>query len=155
MSEATTTTIMVAIFVTIGICLPVFLMMRDKTQQSTLSNKLILWIAMIFCMVMVFGIVIDFQQLSDSIRGDLVQYGFIALMLFGGIFGIDQLLKSHYIKTIQWRDFKVTSSGGKNEGDGNGTKEVEEIVTEQVESGSGNEGATGDNSGKEGDKENG
>lgn len=109
MDEFITATIMIAIFVTIGILLPVFLMIRDKTQQSTLPNKLILWITMIFCMVMVFGIVVDFQQLSDSIRADLVQYGFVALMLFGGIFGIDQLLKSHYIKSIQWKDLRVTS----------------------------------------------
>lgn len=110
MDEFVTATIMIAIFVTIGILLPVFLMIRDKTQQSSLPNKLILWITMIFCMVMVFGIVVDFQQLSDSIRADLVQYGFVALMLFGGIFGIDQLLKSHYIKSIQWKDLRVTSS---------------------------------------------
>ena len=109
MDEFITATIMIAIFVTIGILLPVFLMIRDKTQQSSLPNKLILWITMIFCMVMVFGIVVDFQQLSDSIRADLVQYGFVALMLFGGIFGIDQLLKSHYIKSIQWKDLRVTS----------------------------------------------
>lgn len=110
MDEFMTATIMITIFVTIGILLPVFLMIRDKTQQSSLPNKLILWITMIFCMVMVFGIVVDFQQLSDSIRADLVQYGFVALMLFGGIFGIDQLLKSHYIKSIQWKDLRVTSS---------------------------------------------
>jgi glucan phosphoethanolaminetransferase (alkaline phosphatase superfamily) len=109
MNEFMTTTIMITIFVTIGILLPVFLMIRDKTQQSSLPNKLILWITMIFCMVMVFGIVVNFQQLSDSIRADLVQYGFVALMLFGGIFGIDQLLKSHYIKSIQWKDLRVTS----------------------------------------------
>jgi len=111
MNEFMTTTIMITIFVTIGILLPVFLMIRDKTQQSSLPNKLILWITMIFCMVMVFGIVVNFQQLSDSIRADLVQYGFVALMLFGGIFGIDQLLKSHYIKSIQWKDLRVTSTG--------------------------------------------
>lgn len=110
MNEFMTATIMITIFVTIGILLPVFLMIRDKTQQSSLPNKLILWITMIFCMVMVFGIVVNFQQLSDSIRADLVQYGFVALMLFGGIFGIDQLLKSHYIKSIQWKDLRVTSS---------------------------------------------
>lgn len=109
MNEFMTATIMITIFVTIGILLPVFLMIRDKTQQSSLPNKLILWITMIFCMVMVFGIVVNFQQLSDSIRADLVQYGFVALMLFGGIFGIDQLLKSHYIKSIQWKDLRVTS----------------------------------------------
>lgn len=110
MNEFMTATIMITIFVTIGILLPVFLMIRDKTQQSSLPNKLILWITMIFCMVMVFGIVVNFQQLSDSIRADLVQYGFVALMLFGGIFGIDQLLKSHYIKSIQWKDLRVTSN---------------------------------------------
>jgi hypothetical protein len=109
MNEFMTTTIMITIFVIIGILLPVFLMIRDKTQQSSLPNKLILWITMIFCMVMVFGIVVNFHQLSDSIRADLVQYGFVALMLFGGIFGIDQLLKSHYIKSIQWKDLRVTS----------------------------------------------
>lgn len=107
MNETTTTAVMVCIFCFIGVALPVFLMIRDKTQQSSLPNKLILWITMVFCMVLVFGVSVDFSQLSESIRSDLIQYGFIALMLFGAIFGIDQLLKSKYIKTVKWKDLTV------------------------------------------------
>lgn len=107
MNETTTTAVMVCIFCFIGVALPVFLMVRDKTQQSSLPNKLILWITMVFCMVLVFGVVVDFSQLSENIRSDLIQYGFIALMLFGAIFGIDQLLKSKYVKTVKWKDLTV------------------------------------------------
>lgn len=112
MNEITTTVVMVSIFCVIGVALPVFLMIRDenKNPQSALPNKLILWITMVFCMILVFGIVVDFQGLSETIRGDIIQYGFIALMLFGAIFGIDQLLKSKYIKTVKWKDLTVETN---------------------------------------------
>lgn len=119
MNETTTTAVMVCIFCFIGVALPVFLMVRDKTQQSSLPNKLILWITMVFCMVLVFGVVVDFSQLSESIRSDLIQYGFIALMLFGAIFGIDQLLKSKYIKTVKWKDLTVETERPNGETDEN------------------------------------
>lgn len=117
MNETTTTAVMVCIFCFIGVALPVFLMVRDKTQQSSLPNKLILWITMVFCMVLVFGVVVDFSQLSEDIRSDLIQYGFIALMLFGAIFGIDQLLKSKYIKTVKWKDLTVETERQNGEND--------------------------------------
>ena len=109
MNEVNTAITMVAIFFTIGVVLPVFLMIKDSKSnpQSSLPNKLILWITMVFCMILVFGIVVDFQGLSETIRADIIQYGFIALMLFGAIFGIDQLLKSKYIKTVKWKDLTV------------------------------------------------
>lgn len=108
MNEANTAIVMIAIFCSIGVILPVFLMIRDdKNPQSALPNKLILWITMVFLMILIFGIVVDFQGLSETIRGDIIQYGFIALMLFGAIFGIDQLLKSKYIKTVKWKDLTV------------------------------------------------
>lgn len=112
MSEITTTVVMVSIFCIIGVVLPMFLMIKDenKNPQSALPNKLILWITMVFCMILVFGIVVDFQGLSETIRGDIIQYGFIALMLFGAIFGIDQLLKSKYIKSVKWKDLTVETS---------------------------------------------
>lgn len=110
MNEVNTSIIMIAIFCVIGVALPVFLMIKDKTQQSSLPNKLILWITMVFCMILVFGIVIDFKELSETIRGDIIQFGFIALMLFGLIFGIDQLLKSKYIKTVKWKDLTVSTT---------------------------------------------
>ena len=106
MNEVTTTVVMVSIFCLIGVLLPMFLMIRNETKnpQSTLPNKLILWITMVFCMTLVLGIVVDFQGLSESIRGDIIKYGFVALMLFGAIFGIDQLMRSKYIKTVKWKD---------------------------------------------------
>lgn len=109
MNEVNTAITMVAIFFTIGVILPGFLMIKDSKSdpQSSLPNKLILWITMAFCMILVFGIVVDFQGLSETIRADIIQYGFIALMLFGSIFGIDQLLKSKYIKTVKWKDLTV------------------------------------------------
>ena len=112
MNELTTTVVMVSIFCIIGVVLPMFLMIKDenKNPQSALPNKLILWITMVFCMILVFGIVVDFQGLSETIRGDIIQYGFIALMLFGAIFGIDQLLKSKYIKSVKWKDLTVETS---------------------------------------------
>ena len=107
MNEVTTSIAMGSIFCFVGVLLPVILMIRDKNNQSSLPNKLILWITMVFCMILVFGIVVDFQGLSEAIRGDIIQFGFIALMLFGAIFGIDQLLKSRYIKTVKWKDLTV------------------------------------------------
>ena len=109
MDEMTTTVVMVSIFCLIGVVLPVVLMIREETknQKSALSNKLILWITMVFCMILIFGIVVDFKSLSEDIRTYILQYGFVALMLFGTIFGIEQLLKSHYIKTLRWKDITV------------------------------------------------
>ena len=120
MDEMTTTVVMVLIFCLIGVVLPVVLMIREETknQKSALSNKLILWITMVFCMILIFGIVVDFKSLSEDIRTYILQYGFVALMLFGTIFGIEQLLKSHYIKTLKWKDITVETdrenSQGKN-----------------------------------------
>ena len=116
MNETTTTVVMVSIFCVIGVVLPMFLMIRDETKnpQSALPNKLILWITMVFCMILVLGIVVDFQGLSENIREDIIQYGFIALMLFGAIFGIDQLLKSKYIKTVKWKDLTVETNRSEN-----------------------------------------
>ena len=109
MDEMTTTVVMVLIFCLIGVVLPVVLMIREETknQKSALSNKLILWITMVFCMILIFGIVVDFKSLSEEIRTYILQYGFVALMLFGTIFGIEQLLKSHYIKTLKWKNITV------------------------------------------------
>lgn len=109
MDEMTTTVVMVLIFCLIGVVLPVVLMVREETknQKSALSNKLILWITMVFCMILIFGIVVDFKSLSEDIRTYILQYGFVALMLFGTIFGIEQLLKSRYIKTLKWKDITV------------------------------------------------
>lgn len=109
MDEMTTTVVMVSIFCLIGVVLPVILMIREETknQKSALSNKLILWITMVFCMILIFGIVVDFKSLSEDIRTYILQYGFVALMLFGTIFGIEQLLKSRYIKTFRWKDITV------------------------------------------------
>ena len=121
MNEVTTTVVMVSIFCLIGVLLPMFLMIRNETKnpQSTLPNKLILWITMVFCMTLVLGIVVDFQNLSESIRGDIIKYGFVALMLFGAIFGIDQLMKSKYIKTVKWKDLTVEAeSDGDNSSEG-------------------------------------
>lgn len=120
MDEMTTTVVMVLIFCLIGVVLPVVLMVREETknQKSALSNKLILWITMVFCMILIFGIVVDFKSLSEDIRTYILQYGFVALMLFGTIFGIEQLLKSRYIKTLKWKDITVETdrenSQGKN-----------------------------------------
>ena len=120
MDEITTTVVMVLIFCLIGVVLPVVLMIREETknQKSALSNKLILWITMVFCMILIFGIVVDFKSLSEEIRTYILQYGFVALMLFGTIFGIEQLLKSRYIKTLKWKDITVETdrenSQGKN-----------------------------------------
>lgn len=109
MDEMTTTVVMVSIFCLIGVVLPVVLMIREETknQKSALSNKLILWITMVFCMILIFGIVVDFKSLSEDIRTYILQYGFVALMLFGTIFGIEQLLKFRYIKTLKWKDITV------------------------------------------------
>ena len=109
MDEMTTTVVMVLIFCLIGVVLPVVLMIREETknQKSALSNKLILWITMVFCMILIFGIVVDFKSLSEEIRTYILQYGFVALMLFGTIFGIEQLLKYRYIKTLKWKDITV------------------------------------------------
>lgn len=116
MNETTTTVVMVSIFCVIGVVLPMFLMIRDenKNPQSALPNKLILWITMVFCMILILGIIVNFQGLSENIRGDVIQYGFIALMLFGAIFGIDQLLKSKYIKTVKWKDLTVETNRSEN-----------------------------------------
>ena len=118
MNEVTTTVVMVSIFCLIGVLLPMFLMIRNETKnpQSTLPNKLILWITMVFCMILVLGIVVDFQGLSESIRGDIIKYGFVALMLFGAIFGIDQLMRSKYIKTVKWKDLTVEAESGDEHG---------------------------------------
>lgn len=120
MNEVNTAITMVAIFFTIGVILPGFLMIKDSKSdpQSSLPNKLILWITMAFCMILVFGIVVDFQGLSETIRADIIQYGFIALMLFGSIFGIDQLLKSKYIKTVKWKDLTVETDRTATDGQG-------------------------------------
>lgn len=117
MNETTTTIVMVSIFCVIGVVLPMFLMIRDenKNPQSALPNKLILWITMVFCMILILGIIVNFQGLSENIRGDIIQYGFIALMLFGAIFGIDQLLKSKYIKTVKWKDLTVETNRSEND----------------------------------------
>ena len=117
MNEITTTAVMVLIFCIIGVALPVFLMIRNETKnpQSALPNKLILWITMVFCMILILGIVVNFQGLSETIRSDIVRYGFIALMLFGVIFGIDQLFKSKYIKSVKWKDLTVETQEDKHE----------------------------------------
>ena len=114
MNEITTTAVMVLIFCIIGVALPVFLMIRDETKnpQSALPNKLILWITMVFCMILILGIVVNFQGLSETIRSDIIRYGFVALMLFGVIFGIDQLFKSKYIKSVKWKDLTVETQNG-------------------------------------------
>lgn len=140
MNEITTTVVMVSIFCVIGVVLPMFLMIRDenKNPQSALPNKLILWITMIFCMILVFGIVVDFQGLSEAIRGDIIQYGFIALMLFGAIFGIDQLFKSKYIKTVKWKDLTVETNRTATDGQ----KDTKEST--QTESESNNSNVAGD-----------
>lgn len=134
MNEVTTTVVMVSIFCLIGVLLPMFLMIRNETKnpQSTLPNKLILWITMVFCMTLVLGIVVDFQSLSESIRSDIIKYGFVALMLFGAIFGIDQLMRSKYIKTVKWKDLTV-------EAESNG---VESTEAHQTEHGDGHNGDT-------------
>lgn len=137
MNELTTTLVMIFIFCVIGVALPVILMIRDKTQQSSLPNKLILWITMVFCMMLVFGVVVDFQSLSESIRADLIQYGFIALMLFGAIFGIDQLLKQKYIKTVKWKDLTVETDRGRK------TKGLENELEESNENESGTDKENG------------
>lgn len=131
MNEVNTAITMVAIFFAIGVILPGFLMIKDSKSdpQSSLPNKLILWITMAFCMILVFGIVVDFQGLSETIRADIIQYGFIALMLFGAIFGIDQLLKSKYIKTVKWKDLTVET----DRTDGQG--KLEESTSVEPESG--------------------
>ena len=118
MDEMTTTVVMVLIFCLIGVVLPVVLMIREETknQKSALSNKLILWITMVFCMILIFGIVVDFKSLSEEIRTYILQYGFVALMLFGTIFGIEQLLKSHYIKTLKWKDITVETDRENTQG---------------------------------------
>ena len=109
MDEMTTTVVMVSIFCLIGVVLPVVLMVREETknQKSALSNKLILWITMVFCMILIFGIVVDFKSLSEDIRTYILQYGFVDLMMFCTIFGIEQLLKSRYIKTLRWKEITV------------------------------------------------
>ena len=144
MNEIPTTVVMVSIFCIIGVVLPMLLMVRDenKNPQSALPNKLILWITMAFCMILVFGIVVNFQGLPETIRGDIIQYGFIALMLFGTIFGIDQLLKSKYIKTVKWKDLTVetnraTTDGQKDAKDG-------PAKSDNVESESDNRNVAGD-----------
>lgn len=133
MNEVNTAITMVAIFFTIGVILPGFLMIKDSKSdpQSSLPNKLILWITMAFCMILVFGIVVDFQGLSETIRADIIQYGFIALMLFGSIFGIDQLLKSKYIKTVKWKDLTVETDRTAADGQG----KLEEGASVEPESG--------------------
>lgn len=138
MNEVNTAITMVAIFFTIGVILPGFLMIRDSKSdpQSSLPNKLILWITMAFCMILVFGIVVDFQGLSETIRADIIQYGFIALMLFGSIFGIDQLLKSKYIKTVKWKDLTVeTNRTATNRTVADGQGKLEEGASVEPESG--------------------
>lgn len=121
MDEMTTTVVMVLIFCLIGVVLPVVLMIREETknQKSALSNKLILWITMVFCMILIFGIVVDFKSLSEEIRTYILQYGFVALMLFGTIFGIEQLLKSRYIKTLKWKDITVETDRENSQGKNN------------------------------------
>ena len=137
MDEMTTSIAMIVIFCAIGIILPVFLMIKDenKNPQSALPNKLILWITMVFCMILVFGIVVDFQGLSEKIREDIIHFGFIALMLFGVIFGIDQLLKSRYIKTVKWKDLTVETSRGEAKGESNGQGKVQKGDGDEPESG--------------------
>jgi hypothetical protein len=144
MNEIPTTVVMVSIFCIIGVVLPMLPMVRDenKNPQSALPNKLILWITMVFCMILVFGIVVNFQGLPETIRGDIIQYGFITLMLFGTIFGIDQLLKSKYIKTVKWKDLTVetnraTTDGQKDAKDGS-------AKSDNVESESDNRNVAGD-----------
>lgn len=112
MNEITTIAVMVLIFCIIGVALPVFLMIRDETKnpQSALPNKLILWIPMVFCMILILGIVVNFQGLSETIRSDIIRYGFIALMLFGMIFGIDQLFKSKDL-TVETQEDKHETGG--------------------------------------------
>ncbi len=149
MNEISTTVVMVSIFCIIGVVLPMFLMVRDenKNPQSALPNKLILWITMVFCMILVFGIVVNFQGLSETIRRDIIQYGFIALMLFGAIFGIDQLLKSKYIKTVKWKDLTVETNRATTDGQKE-TKEChtshESAKSDNVESESDNRNVAGD-----------
>jgi hypothetical protein len=89
-------------------------------------------------MILVFGIVVDFQGLSETIRGDIIQYGFIALMLFGAIFGIDQLLKSKYIKTVKWKDLTVETNRTATDGQ----KDTKDST--QTESKSDNSNVAGD-----------
>lgn len=147
MNETHTAIIMIAIFCSIGVVLPVFLMIRDdKNPQSALPNKLILWITMVFLMILIFGIVVDFQGLSETIRGDIIQYGFIALMLFGAIFGIDQLLKSKYIKSVKWKDLTVETSrsGENNEGAKDGQGKLENGSKDEPETGNVNVGEHSD-----------
>lgn len=128
MNEVTTSIVMVLIFCVIGVLLPVVLMIKDKNGQSALPNKLILWITMVFCMTLVFGIIVDFSGLSEAIRADVIQFGFIALMLFGAIFGIDQLLKSRYIKTVKWKDLTVETDRNSTSKFG---KALEKILAEK------------------------
>ena len=128
MNEVTTSIAMVSIFCVIGVLLPVVLMIKDKNGQSALPNKLILWITMVFCMTLVFGIIVDFSGLSEAIRADVIQFGFIALMLFGAIFGIDQLLKSRYIKTVKWKDLTVETDRNSTSKFG---KALEKILAEK------------------------
>lgn len=137
MDEMTTSIAMIVIFCAIGIILPVFLMIKDenKNPQSALPNKLILWITMVFCMILVFGIVVDFQGLSEKIREDIIHFGFVALMLFGVIFGIDQLLKSRYIKTVKWKDLTVETSRGESKGEVDGQGKVQKGDDDEPESG--------------------
>lgn len=104
MEETTTSFIMILLFFVVGVGLPVFLMLKDKTQKSSLPNKLILWISMVFCMALVFGVIADFRQLSEEARSNVIEFGFITIILFGGVFGIDQFLKSRSIESVQWKD---------------------------------------------------
>lgn len=110
MSETNTTIVMIAIFCFIGVALPVVIMLRDKTHNSPVPNKLILWITMVFCMVLLFGIVVDFRSLDDVIREDIVQYGFISLMLLSVIFGVEQLIRTGKLKSVKFGDLEIEAA---------------------------------------------
>lgn len=102
MRATDTVVLMVGIFLIAGCLVPTLMMLRGRC-----NNRIILWMIMIFAIVLVFGVIVDFSYLDNDIRSLVIEYGFKLTMVFGAIFGIDLLLQGNYIRSVRWKDLNI------------------------------------------------
>lgn len=92
MSVVTTVIVMLGLLGIIGIVVPVVLIYKSGSKMS--ANKVMLWISMVFAMTITFGVLADFNQLTENVRSDVIKYSAILVMAFGAFMGIEQTIMS-------------------------------------------------------------
>lgn len=92
MSVVTTVIVMLGLLGVIGIIVPIGLIYKSGSRMS--ANKVMLWISMVFAMTVTFGVLADFDQLTENVRSEVIKYSAILVMTFGAFMGIEQTIMS-------------------------------------------------------------